>query len=374
MGKHQPGTTRNLDPLTELELDPLNPRLRRDDKGASPEQILALMITDFEVLEIAESIVASGYLPFDPLLGYDSPEHEGIVRVREGNRRVAATKLLLHPLSAPKQHQPTWISLADRMTTDVRKSIEKLEIEVWPDASGKEMNSYIGFRHVNGIRPWPAAEKANFIGHLIEDENLSYKEVAELLGSKPKHVERHYVAFKLSDLAHTRDTPGAHEMEQNFGVLIRALQAKGIGEFIGVGYTGEPRSPKLPESDDELENLVDFVAWTFGTKNVARLLPDSRQITRLATIIRSPEALAYLRRTPDPKFEHAWQRAGGEAAKLVETLFSAADLLREATPIVGSHLNDPDVLQALSECRRFWGQIETLTSSSTPQGAGTQVD
>ena len=357
---------RSLDPLTELELDPHNPRLAREDKGASQERLLELMITQFEVSEVADSIVASGFLPFDPILGYQSPDQAGVIRVREGNRRTAAAVLLREPERAPERYQAVWKALAGRMDSGVRESIEKLDVEVWPSATSKELNSYIGFRHVNGIRPWPAAEKANFIATLIGSESLSYREVADQLGSKPKHIERHYVAYKLSDLAHEQEIPGAHKMEESFGVLIRALQAKGISEFIGVGYTGDPANPKLPLTKGETENLVDFMAWTFGTEDKARLLPDSRQLTQLATIIRSDPAVAYLRRTAEPRFEQAWQRAGGETAKLVETLLSAADLLRDATPIVGDHLDDDDVLLAIEECRRFWERIEAQVAPPQP--------
>lgn len=350
--------TDNFDPLTQLELDPFNPRLAREDKGADQARILELMITKFEVEEVAESIVASGYLPFDPLLGYPSPKSDGMIRIREGNRRIAAAILLLGPDRSPERYRNRWQTLASELKPEHRATIESLVVDVWPDASSSEMNSYIGFRHVNGIRPWPAAEKANFISQLIQSESYSYREIAEHIGSKPKHVERHYVAYALSQLAHDDGIPGADEMEQRFGVLIRALQAQGISEFIGVGYTGDPGALKLPSSTDETRNFADFVKWTFGTPDHPRLLPDSREITRLATVLQSDDALAYLRRSEEPSFEQAWQRAGGEATKLVEMLLVAADQLRDAVPIVADHLQDAAVLDAVDECRRFWSRIE----------------
>ena len=61
-----------------------------------------------------------------------------------------------------------------------------------------------------------------------------------------------------------------------------------------------------------------FVLWTFGTSDRAKILVDSRHLTRWARILGSPEALEYLRRTPEPDFERAWERSGGEAETVAD--------------------------------------------------------
>ena len=82
----------------EIDLDPTNPRLSASEQGGSQDQLLEQMVLNFKVDEIGESIVRSGYIDLDPLIGYQSGNK---IRVREGNRRISALKLLIDPSMAP---------------------------------------------------------------------------------------------------------------------------------------------------------------------------------------------------------------------------------------------------------------------------------
>src|SRR5947209_3550138 len=99
----------------ELDLDPYNPRLAAHEEGRSQPELLRLMVAKFKLEELAESIVSAGYRPFDPLIG--AREKNRIV-VLEGNRRVAAIKLLLNPDLGPEKMRPRWRALAVRLSSD----------------------------------------------------------------------------------------------------------------------------------------------------------------------------------------------------------------------------------------------------------------
>ncbi len=190
------GQTKRLNPL-EVKLDPQNPRLSREhDKESSPEELLEIMIERFKVEEVAWSIVATGYIPFDPLIGW---EHEGVTTILEGNRRIAAAKLLLDPTLAPVKYRKRWAELSAKLSVEKRKALELLDVTVYTDRSAADIKSYMGFRHVTGPLPWPPLEKAGFIAQLVEQDGWTYKQIAERLGSYPTLVERHYVC--LSDRA-----------------------------------------------------------------------------------------------------------------------------------------------------------------------------
>jgi hypothetical protein len=66
-----PFVVRDLDPLEGLWLDPYNPRLRAAEEGLNPTKLLEVMIKRFRVQELAESIVASGFLTFDPIVAVE---------------------------------------------------------------------------------------------------------------------------------------------------------------------------------------------------------------------------------------------------------------------------------------------------------------
>src|SRR5437667_12324591 len=86
----------------DLELDPYNPRLSKAEEGCTQAKLIELMLERFNIDELAESIIATGYVPFDPLVGY---EYEGKVRILEVNRSVATAELLRNPALAPDEYR-----------------------------------------------------------------------------------------------------------------------------------------------------------------------------------------------------------------------------------------------------------------------------
>lgn len=344
---------KSFDPLKELELDPYNPRLRSEEEGKDQETLLEIMIRRFKIEELADSIISAGYLPFDPLIGY---AHNGKVRILEGNRRLAAIKLLLEPDLAPEKQQTKWQSLSDKLSLKQRESLRSLEVIVYPDRSDASVTAYVGFRHVTGVLQWPAFEKASFIDRMI-NEGMTYDAIAERVGSSAAHVERHYVAYRLVRQAADQDVPGQEKMEDSFGVLLRALQAGGVSAFLGVTYPHDWTQSERPVPDEHIQSLTEFVQWTFGTDDRTRVLPDSRKLTEWGKILQSTEALRYLRLTDKPDFERAWAKSGGQAEALVDAIWTAAYRLEESVPLIPVHREDTDVQEAVRQCALFFMQI-----------------
>lgn len=351
--------TLDLDALADLQLDPRNPRLRRDEEDSPQDRLIEIMLRRFKIEELAESIVASGYLPFDPMIGYRGGD---AVFVREGNRRLAAVKLLLDPEIAPDRQRSKWREFAERLG-ERRAELEKLNVTVYDSSEDIELTSYIGFRHVTGVLQWPALEKASFIALMI-DQGMDYRAIAERLGSYPRHVERHYIAYQIVQQAVDGEVAGHENLEDSFGVLLRALQASGVTEFIGVTYPGDPAASRTPVPTDHWETFQQFVRWTFGTKDVTRVLPDSRKLTEWGKILQSHEAVRYLSVTAEPRFERAWFNAGGQADNVRESLWAAAYRLEETVPLVVQFRQDSEVEEAVRQCALFLGQISTYFPSA----------
>jgi hypothetical protein len=344
---------KHIDPL-KLKLDSHNPRLSLEEEGSEQSKLLEIMIERFKVEEIAESILAAGYLPFDPLIGLA----EGTdVIILEGNRRVAAIKLLLQPKDAPEKHREKWIGLSKRLSEAIREDLKLIQVEVHKNRDDFKVRAYIGFRHVTGVLKWPSLEKAGFIAELIDKDNWTYEQVADRLGSYPRHVEKHYVAYKLVRQSAELKVRGTENMERAFGVLLRALQAGGVSEFLGIKYPNKPKASRTPVPLSKRENLNDFVLWTFGTDEKSRILKDSRDLTKLGKILGSPAALGYLRRASEPSFDRAWSKSGGQAESLAEALYTAADRLEESVPLVPLHKDDKEIGDAVLSCTRYLVQI-----------------
>lgn len=349
-----------LDPVTQLRLDPFNPRLRKDEEGLDEASIIGIMLQRFKIEEVAESILVAGWLEQDPIIAVEEDEE---IRVVEGNRRLTAVKLLLDPRMAPASHQRRWNSLSGAMTPEVRQSIEKMEVRVYPDRDNPEVSAYIGFRHVTGVLPWPALEKASYIARLA-DKGATYRELAEKLGSYPSHMQRHHVAYQIVEQVAADEIEGQEQISNSFGVLLRALQTEGVRLFLEINQSETPLENIRPVPASNKENLQLFVKWTFGTDRHQRVLPESRELTKWSRILQSPAALRYLKNSEDPKFEKAWARSGGESESISDSLWKASYLLADVVPLVSEHLDDEAVIEAAAEVKRYVRQIDQLLSQN----------
>lgn len=345
--------TEHIDALNDLRLDPLNPRLRKHEEGESQDALIGIMVSRFKVEEVAESIVSAGWLDQDPLIAI---LEEGEYIVVEGNRRLTAVKLLLDPSLAPTSKQARWEAISSDLKPETRTQIANLKVRVYESRDDPEVSSYIGFRHVTGVLPWPALEKASYIARLAA-RGMSYKELAERLGSYPSHMRRHHVAFQLVEQAETWEIPGAEEMGRSFGVLLRALQTEGASTFLHLSQSDEPDANTHPVAEENREDFARFVKWTFGTSESTRVLPESRELTKWSRILLSEPAVRYLTLTPEPRFERAWGLSGGEKDSLADALWKASYLLADSVPRVDAHKDDQAIREAVIECNRYMLQI-----------------
>ena len=86
-----------------------------------------------------------------------------------------------------------------------------------------------------------------------------------------------------------------------FGVLMRALQTRGVSEFLGITYPNDPKKSKTPIPRRKTTPFAQFISWAFGTEQTESVLGDSRNLSKFGQILSSPEAIRYLRTRFDPK-------------------------------------------------------------------------
>ena len=88
--------------VTSLLLDTLNPRLPIADKSLSQAELIEELVVHDDVYSLAKSIAEKGYYPGESLIGI---QENGKKCILEGNRRLAALKLLISPAAAPERYQ-----------------------------------------------------------------------------------------------------------------------------------------------------------------------------------------------------------------------------------------------------------------------------
>jgi hypothetical protein len=316
--------------VDELCLDPLNPRLGRNNIGPDVSQgrVLELM-RDWTLEELALSFLENGgYWTHEALLVVEEELYgESRLVVVEGNRRLAALKYLRDAYEGrPASRRWETISQSAGPPPNLFSEVPYVRVD-----SREDVQAFLGFRHVTGIKQWEADEKAGFITKLIDEQGLSYGQVMRKIGSKTPTVRQHYIAYRL--LLQIEDSVEDFDPELadgRFTVLYMSVQTEGARQYLQIDIMADPQAAKRPVPDDHLRNLANFARWLFGAKDTLPLVTDTRQVSGFGKILQSEEAVRYLERTSYPNFEVAFRLAGGDEAEIVRYIEDAADNLELA--------------------------------------------
>lgn len=168
---------------SDLSFDPENPRLA--DKSFSvknQEEILRWLWRNKSVNELVDSILANGFWDHEELF---ATEEGGRLVVVEGNRRLAAVKIL----SDPELRTKLRIPLARPPSEQVLDSIRTLPVI---HATRENLWGFVGFKHVNGPQAWDSIAKAKYVFRVRRDFGLSLADVASGIGDRHETVTRLY--------------------------------------------------------------------------------------------------------------------------------------------------------------------------------------
>lgn len=336
--------------LDQLRLDEDNPRLREGMENASQPELLAEMAKEYELQDLARSIADNGYFSEEPLVAVKhAARGKESWTVVEGNRRLAALLLLETPNAAPVELQTQWRELSKSRTQIVR-SVPILEYE-----TRDQVTPYLGFRHITGVMQWRPYQKARYISHLVERNKYTFAQIARIIGSKAPTVREHYVAYALARQARDQMAIDTSYAEDSFGVLRRSLSDPRIRDYIGLELDKSEKELQKPVPRSRADKVKEFFTWAFGSKEVEAVLPDSRQLKKLGTVMANARAVEVLKSSGD--LDYAFEISGGEERKLLENLNAASYNLDQALPLSIRHRKSKDVLIALGRCHETLAEI-----------------
>ena len=175
-----------------LHFDHDNPRLA--EFGIKPTtsepEILKILWEAMDVLELVQSIAASGYFPHEPLI---VAREKGKNIVIEGNRRLAALKVLLTPSIAKENGWEL-----PKISESDRKKLEKVPAIV---SDREDSWRYLGFKHVNGPAKWTSYAKAKYIAEVHREYDVSLPDIAQQIGDRHATVQRLYRGLMVLEQA-----------------------------------------------------------------------------------------------------------------------------------------------------------------------------
>lgn len=215
-----------------LQLDPYNPRLPEKLQGSDEEQIFSFLVENENAIELAQSMVETGFFQHEPLLVAPKANDKHIVL--EGNRRLTALMLIHNALP----QVATAESLGLSVTQDQRARL--LQIPCLEISDPNSIKAYVGYRHVSGVKPWSPEAKARFVVAEVDRHHVlgtpdPFKEVGRAIGSNALGVRNSYVA--LRSLVVARETFGVSVdfvLLHRFGVWMRCLNVPGVLKHIGL--------------------------------------------------------------------------------------------------------------------------------------------
>ena len=309
--------------IDDLHLDPMNPRLGRHRMSPNTSQDELLKMMRIWVLEeLALSYLESGgFWSYEPLIIINDYLYDKkCLIVVEGNRRLAALKTLKMVSEGDIKSQKWESMLADReIPDDLFEQIPCVEVD-----SREAVQSFLGFRHVTGIKQWAANEKADFIIKLIDDSGYTYQQVARKIGSNIPTVRKNYIAYKtLLQIEEKVESFEVERAKNRFAILYMTLSTVGAQQYLKIDLESQPGLDFKPIPDDYKENLAHFSKWIFGTSDTPHIVTDTRQASDFGKILENQEAVEYLTETKEPKFEVAFRISGGDEEETINYIQQA---------------------------------------------------
>lgn len=345
-------------PVADLKLDPLNPRLPEEVQGSSQAALAEYISQAYDPLSVATSIAEHGFFESEPLIAV--PESGRFVVV-EGNRRLTA---LLGLIDAEiRQHFDSpgrWEAAAAEAAA---RGNLPTEVPVLVVSDRKTVAPIIGFRHISGIMQWEPFAKARFIAALVDDEHLSFAEVAGLVGETKGDVASNYRNFAILRQAKAEHGLETAHVEESFGVFTAAMGQRALRTFIGAPDPGQVAQAVAPVPDDKTDELGELLTWIFGDEDgQGRVIAESRDLRLLARVVTNENGLKSLRSQGDLRTaaEATNEVAGDARRKIVNKLTQARAGLRSAAQLaVELAATDEEVDALLEDCGQAIDELKS---------------
>lgn len=334
-------------PLTNLYLDPNNPRFAGSDSSHVPDveiddparqqAVRARLISDFSVDRLRRNIEVNGFLPVDRPIVRQFKENKFVVL--EGNRRVCAAQLISH-----------YAEQGEKVADEVITSLKVIQCLQYTGDDPDAAWIFQGIRHISGIVDWSSFNKARLLVEQMDREQLTLTDIGRRFGISAQGAGqwlRGYKAFQqavdhpdYSDYVDEKAYPFFMELFSRTSTPIREWLAwddapdyqfrneLNFSEFLGWLYPEE-------SEDQVVEGRERKKDWS------NRVLSKRDDVRNIAYLIQySPEFFQRFRRDHDLERAYAEARAKeledkikesrqpvDEALKAVETCSNAINAI-----------------------------------------------
>ena len=349
--------------VSDLSFDLQNPRLVESDltSRSTEAEVLQVLWDTMDVRELVLSIAASGFFQHEPLMITEESSKKVVI---EGNRRLAAVKVLLDPSVLPSE-----VAGVPQLSDDAKEDLRRL-----PTISGSREDAwrYIGFKHVNGPAKWSSYAKSEYITRVYRLYHVSLDEIARQIGDTHKTVQRLFRGMMVINQAEewrvfSRDDRWHHHF--SFSHLYTGLDYPGISTFLGLTSTAEEDPAPVPT--DKKAELGELCSWLYGSKrdNVRPLIESQNPyLKQLNAVLEDRAALSALRAGRDLRY--AFESSRPIANVFEESIFAAKRSLEKARGLLSNAYDGSKALlevasDVLDLADDLYGEMERKSRPAT---------
>ncbi|MEQ1292373.1 ParB N-terminal domain-containing protein [Acinetobacter johnsonii] len=293
-------------PISELLLDPLNPRLGESaNETITQDQIVSLIINNFGIDDLLSSMSYNGYFEAEPLV---CQKRNGQYYIIEGNRRLV-TCLILGQDPRAKNHIKDFKHFIDLHEERGSPNVKNLPIVIFKeDEDPKKISAYLGIRHIVSTKDWDSFAKARWINETITNQKISIKDISIMTGDKSGTIKSLLSGYNfMNQLEHdrkfNRDATVRKGRGSNvsypFSWVYTLFNYPNARNFLGLEFfTAEDKPNLKPIPENKLDDAVFVIDALFGNSNKGQdsLLKDSREIPKFAEALGNPEKVYFLKK------------------------------------------------------------------------------
>ena len=353
-------------PLEKLLLDEENPRLASLENEKSQFALLKTLYEEMSVDEVAFSIAENGFFIQEPLFVIPAGKKQiGAAKdkyiVVEGNRRLAAVLILINDEFRKKLKASEIPTISDSK----KKRLKKLPVVVYPDR--ESLWEYLGFKHINGVKPWDAYSKASYVAEIHEKYKFPLVDIATKIGDRHATVKRLYRGLTVLRQAEKTgfDREDRARNRFFFSHLYTALDQPEFQRFLGIDAEKSLRKDPVPLS--KKKELKELMIWLYGSKSAGRdpiVRSQNPDLARLRDVISNSPSLAALR--GGVPLDRSFEISIGDRRRFEEAVYNAFENLKQALGLVFTGLNrkDEDIQQAISQISELASKLKAQTEKN----------
>jgi len=328
--------------VDKLHLDSKNPRIQQIAADLDEPEILKTLWREYSVEEVALSIAQNRFFPHEPLF---AAEEDGKLVVVEGNRRLAAVRILRDRSLREELRANSLPEVSDDLVASLSELpvIQCARTDIW---------QYVGFKHVNGPQVWNSYAKAEYIAWVRNDLGTELADIAKTIGDTHSTVARLYRAYMALKQA---EDGGVYDREQrarkhfSFSHLYTGLDYQGIREFTRIADLDPPKMKPIPKN--RMKEFGELCGWLWGDKGRDQpvlVKSQNPNLRELDETLKSDEGLSALRAGYGLK--RSLDVARGDTALFREALLIAKQSLQDArAKVVTGYMGEADLTNTIEE-------------------------